>query len=64
MPRYLYECKKCKGQVEIDRKISQSDSLPTEEEMKDMEDCDHDLQKLMGDFTLTRTPGYGVKGGW
>ena len=66
MPKYLYECKHCKGQVEIDRKITNSDSLPTEEEMKDFPECEgHEVQKLMGSFTKVHAPGYsGRKGNW
>lgn len=66
MPNYVYECKKCKGQVEIIRKISESDSKPTTEELAKLDaDCKHEeLVKLMFGFTLNHGYGYGSKGNW
>lgn len=67
MPSYEYQCKKCKGEVAVDRKMSDSDVKPTTEEMKDLDaKCEHELQRIIGSFTKTHGPNFGSgrKGTW
>lgn len=67
MPQYEYQCKKCKAEVIVDRKMSESDVKPTVDELKDLpKECEHELQRILGGFTKTHGPNFGRsrKGSW
>ncbi len=68
MPLYTYACTHCGEELEVLRRITESDTLPTQEELAGLPSCtesEHKLERKIGP-TSFQLMGYGWynKGGY
>ncbi len=69
MPKYEYQCEKCKKLIEVDRKVHENNVEPTVEETISTNnytlECDHKWKKIIGRTTWVRGSNFtGRKGHW
>lgn len=66
MPLYTWHCKECDHRLDILRTYDECRDQPKETD-PEYQECtaeEHDWEKELGTFSVSRSPGYGSKGNW